>query len=42
MSFSVRSLYLFICLLAFSSTTIVAYEDPRKFPDIAYIYLFAY
>ncbi|MBT6603411.1 MAG: hypothetical protein HOB31_05340 [Nitrosomonadales bacterium] len=34
MSFSVRSLYLFICLLAFSSTTIVAYEDPRKFPDI--------
>jgi len=29
-----RKVCLFICLLMFSSATIHAYEDPRKFPDI--------
>tara|TARA_B100000767_G_scaffold25396_1_gene22294 strand:- start:2 stop:163 length:162 start_codon:yes stop_codon:yes gene_type:complete len=30
---------LFIYILIFSSTTIYAYEDPRKFPDIDPIYI---
>ena len=34
-----HKIYLFICILIFSSTTILAYEDPRKFPDIDPIYI---
>jgi mxaA protein len=34
-----HKIYLFICILIFSSTTLLAYEDPRKFPDIDPIYI---
>ena len=29
-----RKIFLFFCLFLFSSVTIFAYEDPRKFPDV--------
>ena len=29
-----RKIFSLICLLLFSSATIFAYEDPRKFPDV--------
>ncbi|MDC6476612.1 hypothetical protein OAW71_00230 [Methylophilaceae bacterium] len=29
-----RKIFLFICLFLFSSVSIFAYEDPRKFPDV--------
>ena len=29
-----RKIHLLFCLLIFSSVTLFAYEDPRKFPDI--------